>query len=293
MHEYALRSMSVLSRAQALAFSVFDLINDLRLHVLLNYLFVVSWFLYAAGVSVKNSVSYALFAMCIGGFAYLLNRYTDYSYDVIVDRGLKKAPRRMYLIFSGAFLFIGIFLCLQNTKYLIPVLIGIALGILYSVRTFFKYPIKNYFLIKNIFAAGSKYIGTMIGAALFVPMSEAIFMRSISLFAFYIIYEILWDIRDMESDAAGKVSTIPLLIGKGDTLFLCGAVWLISLSFQFPAVRLTDHFFLKYIVVLFFILSLVKVRGVRWFHVMVYAHLLLNLVFVNDEIMRYLASMLR
>lgn len=280
--------VSIIKKVSSAVFLIFDIVNDLRLHVLLNYLLAVSWFLYGSGLSVKNSVQCALFATCLGGFAYLLNRYTDYSYDLIADRRLKKVPRWLYLAFSGIFLFTGFYMCFQNTVYLIPLPIGIAFGILYSVKTFFKYPIKNYFLIKNIFAAGSKYIGTMIGVAVFIPISEGIFMRSISLFAFYMIYEILWDIRDMESDVTGKVSTIPLLIGKRDSLLLCGAIWFVSFSFQISAIHLTDHFFLKYAVVLFFILSLVKVRGVRWFHIMVYVHLLLNLFFVNDEVLQYL-----
>jgi 4-hydroxybenzoate polyprenyltransferase len=251
---------------------------------------VVSWFLYSSRISAEISVEYGLVAMCIGGFAYLLNRYTDYSYDVIVDKGLIKVPRRIYLLFSFFFLFIGLSLMIKNIVYIFPVFLGIVFGIFYSLKTFFRYPLKNYFVIKNIFASGSKYIGTMCGVLLFKPMTLVLFFRSISMFAFHLIYEILWDIRDIKSDTVGKVATIPRFFGRDVALGVCFIIWSFSLFSQFIFIKQTDYFFIKYEIVLLFILSLVKIKDVRWFHVMIYFHIVLNLIFINKEVLIYISS---
>ncbi len=270
----------------------FDLINDLRLHVIFNYFLVVSWFLYASGLSASRSVSYAALMACLAGFSYLLNRYTDYSYDVIVDRGLAKVSPKVYLVLSACFFVCGLVLVYVYPQYLFPIILGTCLGIFYSVKTIFKYPLKNYFVTKNLFAAFSKYLGTMIGVLLVIPFSEGLLIRSISMFAFHLIYEILWDIRDIESDRAGNVSTIPNRYGKTLALVVCVLIWLISFQAQYFVVNHSEYFFIKYAVVLSIIFSLIFITTVRWYHVAIYIHIVLSLIFINKEVILFIRSLL-
>ena len=275
------------TRLYAAVLYLFDIINDLRLHVIFNYFLVVSWFLYASGLSASRAVTYAMLMACLAGFSYLLNRYTDYDYDLIVDRGLAKASRRLYAVLSGLFFMLGLGLVYFNPEYFYPVLLGSFLGIIYSVKTVFAKPLKNYLITKNIFAASSKYLGTMIGVLLVVPPTEHLFLRSLSMLAFHYIYEILWDIRDIESDRAGKVATIPNTYGKNLALLICVAVWLLSLQVQYFAVSHTEYFFIKYAVVMSIIVSLLFIKTVRWYHVAIYIHIILSLMFINQEVIVY------
>lgn len=270
------------------AISFFDMVNDLRLHVALNYFLVVSWFLYSSDVSVERSVGYAFVSMCMLSAAYLLNRFTDYEYDLVVDRGLAKANKTTYMGLSVTALIIGVLGAHHYETSLFPVFLGIFFGISYSMKTAFSFPIKNYFLIKNLFASFSKYIVTLVGVLLFIPLTSNLIFRSISMFAFYLIYEILWDVRDIQSDIYGKVKTLPNTIGKNLSLFVCTLIWSASLSGQYFFVNHTDHFYIKYIVVLSFILSLLFVSNVRWYQLMTYAHMVLNLIFINEEILLYI-----
>lgn len=269
------------------ALDVFDIVNDLRFHVLFNYFLVVSWFLKSSGVDARDAVEYGLTGLSIAGTVYLLNRYADYDYDLVADAGLAKAPRKAYPYAAGVFFVSGIPYIVLNPITILPSAFGLAFGTLYSFKTFFRYPLKNYIVSKNLIAAGSKYIGTFGGALIFIPFTETLLLRSISMFAFHLIYEVLWDIRDMAADKVGKVSTIPLKFGKSTAMLICFGIWLTSFVIQFGEVRHTDHFFAKYVVVLFFIASLMLVKHPRWFHVMIYVHLILNLVYVNDEILQY------
>ena len=271
------------------ASGIFDVVNDLRIHVLFNYFLVVSWFLKSSGVDTRDAVEYGLTGLSIAGTVYLLNRYADYHYDLIADTNLTKTPHQIYLMTTAIFFITNIPYIVQNPITILPSIFGLTFGTLYSFRTFFRYPLKNYLFTKNLVAAGSKYIATFGGALIFVPFTDLLFARSISMFAFHLIYEILWDIRDMAADRVGKVSTIPLKFGKPIALLACVIIGLVSFSFQFGEVKHTDHFFTKYMIVLFFIGSLVWVKHPRWFHVMIYAHIVLNLVYVNDEILQYIS----
>ncbi len=278
-------------RVLGIAVDIFDIVNDLRLHVLFNYFLVVSWFLKSSGVDARDAVEYGLVGLSIAGTVYLLNRYADYRYDLVADAGLAKAPRQAYLVAAAVFFFSGIPYIFHNPVTIFPSIFGLTFGTLYSFKTFFRYPLKNYIISKNLIAAGSKYIGTFGGALIFVPFSDLLLLRSISMFAFHLIYEILWDIRDIAADKVGKVSTIPLKFGKSTALLICLGIWLSSFGIQFGEVRHTEHFFAKYGVVLFFIVSLVWVRHPRWFHVMIYVHLVLNLAYVNEEVLRYAGAL--
>ncbi len=281
---------SILARVFGVVLDTFDIVNDLRLHVLFNYFLVVSWFLKSSGVDARDAVEYGLVGLSIAGTVYLLNRYADYGYDLVADFGLAKAPREMYPVVAGIFFVTGIPYIIQNPVTIFPSIFGLTFGTLYSFKTFFRYPLKNYIVSKNLIAAGSKYIGTFGGALIFVPFTEVLLFRSVSMFAFHFIYEILWDIRDMAADKVGKVSTIPLKFGKSTALLICLGIWLASLGIQLGEVNHTEHFFAKYVVVLVFILSLLWAKHPRWFHVMIYVHIVLNLIYVNDEILQYIGA---
>jgi 4-hydroxybenzoate polyprenyltransferase len=273
------------------ALYIFDLVNDIRLAVIVNYFLAVSWFLYSLKVGVVVSVEYAAAAASMAGFAYLLNRYTDYHYDLIVDRGLGKMPRNAYLILAAVFLGIGIASVYGSAYHLIPILVGMVFGTIYSVKTLFALPLKNYFLIKNIIATGAKYTVSVGGALALSPVPiSGILIASISMFCFYLIYELLWDIRDVESDRFGNVVTVPIVMGTWRTLQYCFFLWLSGFATLLFLVNYTPYFFIKFAVVLFFIVSLLRVQNVRWFHIMTYTHLVLNFTFVNHEVIKYLQS---
>lgn len=277
-----------LGRISRAGLAVFDIVNDLRLHVLFNYFLVVSWFLRSSKVSIQDSVDYAFVALSMATFAYLLNRYADYHYDLIADAGLKKAPRSLYVVISLASLAAATLFLIQRPSHMLPLVVGLVFGVLYSVKTIFPLPLKNYWFTKNLLAVSSKYLVTFGGVLLFVPFTETLFIRSISMLVFYFIYEMLWDIRDMVADKVGRVTTIPILIGRKKTLLLCSFIGFSSLVLQVGVLNTTVYFYLKYIAVFFFIVSLIGVRHPRWFHAMTYVHLVLNLIFQsNDEIFHY------
>jgi 4-hydroxybenzoate polyprenyltransferase len=273
-----------------LAFDIFDIVNDLRLHVLFSYFLIFSWFLYSSGVGVERSVESALFATCIAGVGYLLNRYTDYPYDIIVDAGLKKAQRSTYLYLTFFFLFLCMLFVYKNLSYVQPAILGLIFGLSYSLKTVFKYPLKNYFLVKNLSAVAFKYVFMII----FIPFSTQLLIHSISVIIFLFIYEVLWDVRDIESDKAGGVSTLPIVIGKEWALFVCGMLCIASYFSQYFFVNHTDYFFIKYIVAMLFIIALFAINnvGVRWYHVGIYIHILLRLLFINHEILDYIEGAL-
>lgn len=270
------------------ALDVFDIVNDLRFHVLFNYFLVVSWFLKSSGVNARDAVEYGLTGLSIAGTVYLLNRYTDYSYDLVADAGLAKAPRQVYLVVAGIYFVSGIPYIVQNPITVFPSIFGLAFGTLYSFKTFFRYPLKNYVVSKNLIAAGSKYIGKLGGVLIYVPLTDTLLFRSVSGFAFNLIYEILWDIRDMAADKVGKVTTIPLKFGKSTAMLICFSIWLASFVIQFGEVQHTEHFFAKYMVVLFLMVSVLWVKHTRWFHVMIYVHIIMNLLYVNNEVLQYM-----
>jgi 4-hydroxybenzoate polyprenyltransferase len=267
---------------------VFDIVNDLRLHVLLNYFLVVSWALLAWKVSVKNSVEYAVTVACIAGFAYILNRYTDYHYDLIVDKGLKKIKRSSYLFFASFFLIFGFYFITKNQHFLVPAVLGLMFGVFYSIRTIFAYPFKNYLIFKNIFASGSKYIITLLGISLFRTVDLPLLFMTVPLFISFLIYEIIWDIRDIESDKVGNVKTIPRAVGKEWSLIICIIIMILNFVPQIFLFRQSNYFYITYELLLFFIISLLFVKNVRWFHIMVYAHIVLKLVFINKEVFTYI-----
>lgn len=276
--------------------NTFDLINDLRLHVLLNYFLTVSWLLYASHASAADSVEFAFIVTSLAGFAYLLNRYTDYPYDLIVDKGQKKCKRIVYLYLSFFFLFLTLFSFYQSVLpllsfYLVTTVLsaGIIFGYMYSVKTFFSFPLKNYFIIKNLTSVTAKCIAFILGAILLTP-ADPLSLATIllSVFSVHLIYELLWDIRDIESDKAGKVETLPTRFGKHATLIACLIVWLCSITAITFLGDPNSRFFIKYLLMLMFVLLTFFISRPRYFHLMIYAHLLLNLTFVNKEVVFYL-----
>ena len=273
-------------------FKFFDILNDLRLHVIFNYLLLVSWFLYGFKVSVESAVEYAFLSMCMLGAAYLYNRYTDYDYDVIADAGLAKVNRPVYLYFSAFFLAMGLTFWALNDVYPLPIFVGLIFGFVYSSKSFLKYPFKNYLIVKNITAVLPKCIVTFGGLLFFISYTDSVFYKGISMVCFYLIYEILWDVRDIQADIVGKVKTLPNTIGKNWSLVVCLLIWVISLSSQYFFVNHTDYFYIKYVVVLSFIVSLFIVNKVRWYHLMTYTHMVLNLIFINNEVLLYIKSFL-
>lgn len=269
----------------------FDVINDLRLHVAAGHFLALSWFLTWLDIDPKNSVEYAFFSTSMLLSAYLLNRFTDYEYDLIADRGLAKAPRKIYLLLAAMFLVVGLSFAFSRWEYLVLALLGMVFGWFYSVPTFFRYPLKHYLVIKNLIAAGSKYVSAVGGALVFsdIPLPYLL-VAGINFLFIHVIYEVLWDVRDMESDRQGKVRTIPNTYGKGAALSAC--VLLALLGFFIGALfrDMTDAFVWKYALTGAFIFLTYFVSLPRYFHSMIYANVALRFVFVNHEVVTYLRA---
>ncbi len=274
----------------------FDLVNDIRLHVLLNYFLTVSWLLYAMHASAEGAVEFALVVTFLAGFAYLLNRYTDYHYDLVVDRGLKKFQRSTYLYLSFFFLFLSLLAFYYSSLPILSfslagtgLVIGILFGYVYSVRTFLPKPLKNYFIVKNLISTAAKSVAFIIGAVLLTLADlGTLAVVLISVFSVHLIYELLWDIRDINSDSVGNVDTVPTRFGKRVTLIACLGIWSASIIAMSLLSDPNERFFIKYLLILMFILLTFIISRPRFFHLMIYGHLVLNLFFVNEEVLLYL-----
>lgn len=267
----------------------FDLINDLRLHIGLSHFLALSWFLEWLDIDTRHSVEYAFFSMCLLMFAYLLNRYTDYEYDLVADRGLAKFPRKVYLVLAGIFLLIAIALCFTQKEYIALAFLAIAFGWFYSVPTFFRYALKHYFIVKNITAVGSKYTTAVAGAWVFSDISfPYLLLAGLNFFFIHLIYEILWDVRDIESDRVGRVKTIPNVWGKTVALLLCLVIAAVGFFFGWYIRDLSEAFIWKYSLTVAFVLLTFPIVLPRYFHAMIYGNLVLRFMFVNHEVVHYL-----
>lgn len=273
--------------------SFFDKFNDLRIHVAFNNFLFTSWFLYLCGVSAKISIICATITFFFILFTYLFNRFSDYDYDIFVDTYYKKFNKNTYFILSILSLNVGIFLIFFFKETLrvsyFPVFVILFLmiffAVTYSVKTFFKYPLKNYLVVKTLYNVSSKFFLVFLLALLFSPVSiQQLLIISIAGFCINLIVSTLWDIRDMRSDLIGKVRTVPLVIGKKKTLLLCGLIWLFSLILINFLGLTSSTFYIRYFILLFFIISIIKIERPRWFHIIIYAFISLNLLFSNHEL---------
>lgn len=265
----------------------FDKINDLRIHVAFNFFLITSWFLVSLDVPTVLSIKYALVLFFFVEFSYLFNRYTDYSYDLIIDSAFKKLKRETYLHLSYISLFIGTFLFFYyediftiHYKILIFI-VGLISTISYSKGIFFKFPLKNYLVTKNLMSAGSKYFMLIAGAFLLSPSSN-FFIISTSLVGFLLnlVFTILWDVRDIEADKVGHVRTLPVVFGRKKTILLCFLLLCFSFLYSvFYLHRYDDVFLTNQIIILSFIIMVAFVKNPRYFHLMVYIMILFILSF--------------
>lgn len=249
--------------------------------------------------SAEGAVEFALVVTFLAGFAYLLNRYTDYHYDLVVDSGLKKFQRPTYLYLSFLFLFLSLLAFYYSSLPILSfplagsgLVIGILFGYVYSVRTFLPRPLKNYFIIKNLTSTVAKSVAFTIGAVILTLADlGTLAVVLISVFSVHLIYELLWDIRDIDSDRVGNVETLPTRFGKHVTLIACLVVWSASIIAMSLLGDPNERFFIKYLLILLFILLTFVISRPRFFHSMIYGHLILNLFFVNEEVLLYLRAL--
>ncbi len=271
---------------------VFDVVNDLRIHIIFTSFLTYSWFLSIRSIGdTSEIVEYSILCAVMTGFAYLFNRYTDYSYDLVADKGLKKAPRVIYIWGTVLFLLfgVGMYLYFLKTYLLFPIVTMVIFGYIYSAPTIFKYPLKNYLITKPVFNVLPKTLLMVWGLYLFTGFPLLIILILCSNYVLTIlIHSIVWDIRDINADIVGNVKTIPNVYGKEVAVILCLVLSFVSyeiLHLIYGNVGVYTLWY--YAIMLLYIFLSYFISTPRFFHAEVYFLIVLKLIFVNREVVDY------
>ena len=262
----------------------YDKINDLRLNVLFLYS-LITFLVSIQFLNTIKSLEISILSFFSLAFVYQYNRYTDYEYDQKAE-GLKKIKKNMYLVMSLGSLTISFFMSYFDLKYLNVTIFYLVMGVLYSSKTIFKKPIKNYLLLKNIFAA------ILVPALqIFIVFNyttlhsyKIIMLIFIPVFLLYLCYEVLWDIKDIESDKIGNVRTLPNTIGKERTIILIFAILSFGALYNINVLNLslTNINMMAYFIALIFTIVLYfnKNYNYRLFHLFLYVNIVALIIFI-------------
>lgn len=161
---------------------------------------------------------------------YIGNKYFDYKEDAISQAAeARRSPALAYAVTAMYILPLPWILWLHLPLLPYLALIGVTLG--YSI-TVAGVRIKNLFLIKNLYAAGSWWMTIAVAVAFYTNsgMSFADALRyTYDIFLLLMVFELLWDIRDIEGDKAVGNMTVPVVLGITMTkliIFGCiGLIW--------------------------------------------------------------------
>ncbi len=97
----------------------------------------------------------------------------------------------------------------------LPYLIYIGIGCLYSYPVYKHYRVKNIFFLKNFWAYIDMFLPIWFGVYIYFPNENTVLFAGalVSFAFFYLAGEVLWDIRDVAGDRVSKVNTIPVVLG--------------------------------------------------------------------------------
>lgn len=274
----------------------YDRINDLRVNVLFLYLTTVLMYT-SSRIEFYKSLEISFVVFLSASFAYIYNRYTDYDYDLYVDsKNTKFTNKKTYLLISFSFLLLSFSMSALDSRYLYLAFFGAAAGFLYSTKTLFDLPVKNYLLCKNIFAAGSKGIIMYLIFKLFTSLSDyKILLLSLSAFIIHFCYEMMWDIRDIESDKIGNVKTFANKYGKDFSLTLASAIAILGIYFNFYFFESNnERIIYTYLILLFFIMNIYfsKKNNPRLYHLYIYINIFLKSVYFVPVFNHYIARVI-
>lgn len=216
----------------------------------LNFYFIINIFSKYKYINLYINVFIILANTLMLMSIYLLNKISDKKEDVVNNTNINLNNKKIISFYLFSFLF-SFFVYINIDAYLVYFwLFFLFFGFFYSFPK--KYRLKSFFLIKNLIPAVSWYLSFVI---LFkindVALSFAyLFSNLYYLLLFFIIFEIFWDIPDMEGDRIANIKTIPTFFGFERTkIFL---YFLISLFILVVPYLHTKIFLCVLIVSLFF-----------------------------------------
>lgn len=173
-------------------------------------------------------------------WVYIFNKLYDEREDAISqpDEMLPSTHRSHITPVLWTLALLPVLLLLVSHMPLWPYLLYIFIGFVYSYPLYKGKRVKNFLILKNVFATfgmlGPIWFGLYV---YFPPLYTYEFAAPFSLLAalvcFYIVGELIWDIRDTKGDAAAGVTTLPVACGVTCTKlialgFLAIAGWLLT-----------------------------------------------------------------
>ncbi len=244
-----------------------------RIDIVLVYFFVILSFLNFYGTPKDRPSWFVLVSLVLlVAASYLYNKLYDYEGDTLTQsRGaLKKNNLVLILVVFLAGL-PGAIAVLANQPiepYITPYFIGILLGFFYSFPIKGK-RIKNFFLLKNLFAAFAWFISIVFLLSLYLDVGNftEIMFDQIYLFFLFLIYEIIWDIKDIEADKKMKVSTIPVRHGLAMTkISVAVLIFIVFLLVNFDITRIG---FISVLYLLAWLIFLTEKTPIMYYHLLI------------------------
>ena len=258
--------------------TLFDTVNTYRLHVVAAYLILllvqIQNFNHAvstATLTVLGSFSSLLFG------TYLINKYFDYDEDIVSQPNEARRSQKLLLASLGLIFAPAQILFLLAIDP-IPYLFFVPIAVLYCIP-FGGVKLKSILFLKNIYAAGSWWLSAIFIIVFYTtytgtPVTAALAMLPI--FLIVMVFELLWDIRDMRGDAMVGTQTVPVVFGlivtKGIMLGLLLSVWAFR-DFTLHGIFLTNLCFLALMGLL-----AKEAYSPNYFHAALYAQIMLLLI---------------
>jgi len=261
------------------------------IHIIVKYRIYVSafFFLFAYKVFTKAAPN-ADFLPILISFGcwhyslYIFNKVFDLKEDRISqpEDALNDNEKNKVLIFSLLLLFAPLPILYFSHHPLLPYIVFMPVGLLYSIPlTKNGLRIKNILLVKNIYSALFCWSAPVIAMIYFYSETNlTIVQLSVGFIPFGItllIFELLWDIRDMEGDRASNNITVPVRFGIKKTKLFCFLLLIFQLLFAL--------LFKKNILLLFIIYSAVCVfivnnKSPNWLYHLITAGISLMLILI-------------
>lgn len=164
---------------------------------------------------------------------YSFDYHRSASKDMMTNRGRAAYFQGMSGTFSYRMLAYSAILAISLAAYanlrLIAVILAVAiLGVAYSI--FFKKVTRHIPGFKNVYTSGIWVAGTVLGvmACCPVPLNETVLLIAFFMFLRSLGNVIFFDLKDILTDGAEGLKTIPVLLGRKDTFILLGVLNVVS-----------------------------------------------------------------
>lgn len=254
-----------------------------RLDIVLLYMTILFSYFYSYGISLSFPVFFpALYALSVLVFvAYLGNRLYDYEGDKLRDLYAVQ-KNDWWLIFLIVLTISPYFMVkllgIPVEPYKTPYMVGFLLVFFYSFPLFGK-RIKNFFILKNVYAAFVWYLSIVFLLTLHFKIGtySENFIEQLHLFLIFLVYEIVWDIKDTSSDRQTGVKTLPNTIGLWNTKIVIAA--LLFLSLFLVNFSLSSVIFWSALYLIFWTLFLDERKRIEYYHLIVGGQICI--IFIN------------